>query len=150
MSVWILWWSYAAYNPTPLTPPPTSIWALPVDGLPQKSFTAQYYQKEKYSTNKLEEYFKLPIEDFKICNPIQWWKGQQDQFLCLFQLVCNILCIPDEYFSNFNPCKDTIWIWFVSHRFCCCRWKDLLQWAGHHFSQACQSSSWHNSHTYAC
>jgi hypothetical protein len=60
---------------TPSLPPSTVVQALPMDGLPQKSFTAQYRQKEKYSTNELEEYFKLPVEDFDTCNPIQWWVG---------------------------------------------------------------------------
>ena len=99
--------NYAAHNPTPSTPPPTPIQALPADGSPQKSFTARYRQKEKYATNELEEYFKLPAEDFEICNPIQWWTGRRGQFPRLFQLACDILCIPGEYFGNVNPCKDT-------------------------------------------
>jgi len=41
-------------------------------------------------------------------------------------------------------------IWFVSHRFCCRHWKDLLRWVGHHLSQMCQSSSWHYLNSYAC
>ena len=56
-----------------LTPPlPTlaPVQALPMDGLPQKSFTTRYHRKVKYSTNELEEYFKLPTEDFNTCNPI--------------------------------------------------------------------------------
>ncbi len=46
--------------------------------------------------------------------------------------------------------SDATQIWFISHRFCCCCWKDLLWWVGHHFSLTRQSSSQHNSHTYAC
>jgi len=65
----------ATHSPTPSTPPSTPVQALPADGSPQKSFTAWYRQKEKYSTNELEEYFKLPAEDFETCNPIQWWVG---------------------------------------------------------------------------
>ena len=60
---------------TPLSPPPMPVQALPMDGLPQKSFTAWYRQRENHPMNKLEEYFKLPAEDFNTCNPIQWWVG---------------------------------------------------------------------------
>ena len=87
---------------TPPSPPPTAIQSIPMDGSPQKSFTAWYHRKEKYSKNALKEYFKLPVEDFDICNPIQWWVGQQSQFPCLFQLAHDILCIPSSYLSNFN------------------------------------------------
>jgi hAT family C-terminal dimerisation region len=79
---------------TPSSPPSMPVQALPMDGLPQKSFMARYHQRENHSTNELEEYFKLSAEDFDTCNPIQWWVGQQSQFPCLFQLACNILCIP--------------------------------------------------------
>jgi hypothetical protein len=89
------------HSPTPSTPPSTPVQAPPADGSPQKSFTARYRRKEKYSTNELEEYFKLPAEDFETCNPIQWWVGRRGQFPRLFQLARDILCIPGEYFGNF-------------------------------------------------
>ena len=81
--------------PMPSLPPPSPVQT--VGGFPQISFTARYHQKLNHSTNELEEYFKLPAEDFHSCNPIQWWVGQCSQFPCLFQLVQNILCIPSEY-----------------------------------------------------
>jgi hypothetical protein len=68
----------------------------PVVGSPQKSFTARYRRKEKTSVNELEEYFKLPSEDFDTCNPIQWWIGRRAQFPNLFCLSRDILCIPGE------------------------------------------------------
>jgi hypothetical protein len=78
-----------------LTPPPPSTPVqVPIDGSPQKSFTARYRRKEKYSTNELEEYFKLPAEDFDNCDPIRWWVGRRSQFPRLFQLARDILCIP--------------------------------------------------------
>jgi hAT family C-terminal dimerisation region len=86
--------NYAMHSPTPSTQPSTPIQALPMDGSPQKSFTARYRRKEKYSTNELEEYFKLPAEDFESCNPIQWWVSRRSQFPRLFQLAHDILCIP--------------------------------------------------------
>ena len=55
--------------------PSASLTTPLVEGSPQKSFTAQYCRKEKSSTNELEEYFKLPAEDFDTCNPIHWWVG---------------------------------------------------------------------------
>jgi hypothetical protein len=87
---------------TPSSPPSTSIQALPMDGSPQKSFTARYRRKEKHSSNELEEYFKLPAEDFDMCNPVQWWVGRQSQFPHLFQLARDILCIPGQYFGKPN------------------------------------------------
>jgi hypothetical protein len=89
------------HSPTPSSPPPTLVQA-PMDGSPQKSFTARYRRKEKYSTNELEEYFKLPAEDFDTCNPIQWWVGRRSQFPRLFQLARDILSIPGKYFGYFN------------------------------------------------
>ena len=86
---------------TSLTPTPSeSLVTLPMEGSPQKSFTARYHRKEKAATNKLEEYFKLPVEDFDTCNPICWWVSRQSQFPCLFQLAHNILCIPGESFNK--------------------------------------------------
>jgi hypothetical protein len=41
-------------------------------GSPQKCFTSRYHNKSKVSINELEEYWKLPIEDFETCDPIQW------------------------------------------------------------------------------
>jgi hypothetical protein len=61
---------------TPSLPPSMPVQALSMDGLPQKSFTAQYHQRENHSINELEEYFKLSAEDSDTCNPIQWWVGQ--------------------------------------------------------------------------
>ena len=100
--------NYPMHSPTPLTPPSIPVQALPADGSPQKSFMAWYRRKEKYSTNKLEEYFKLSAEDFKTCNPIQWWVGQRAQFPHLFQLARDILCISGEYFGNFNSCNSNL------------------------------------------
>jgi hypothetical protein len=81
-------------TPTPSSPPSTPVQAPPVDGSPQKSFTARYRRKMKYSANELEEYFKLPTKDFHTCNLIQWWVSRRSQFPRLFQLARDILCIP--------------------------------------------------------
>jgi hypothetical protein len=61
---------------------------------PQKNFTSRFQRKTKTVLNELEEYFKLPREDFEICNPIHWWMGRCAQFPNLFWLARDILCIP--------------------------------------------------------
>jgi hypothetical protein len=81
-------------NTSVLVPTPTSVQSAPTVGSPQKSFTSRYRRKEKSSINELEEYFRLPAEDFDVCNPIQWWSGRQAQFPNLYSLACDILCIP--------------------------------------------------------
>jgi hypothetical protein len=62
----------------------------------KKSFMARYHQKDKPAVNELKEYFKLPLEDFDACNPIQWWVSWRAQFPNLYCLACDILCIPGE------------------------------------------------------
>ena len=62
----------------------------------KKSFTARYRRKDKPAVNELEEYFKLPLEDFDACDPIRWWASRRAQFPNLYRLACDILCIPGE------------------------------------------------------
>jgi hypothetical protein len=89
--------NYANTIPVPSSMPPASVRSAPVTaGSPQKSFTARYRRKEKTSVNELEEYFKLPPEDFNACNPIHWWIGRRAQFPNLFCMARDILCIPGE------------------------------------------------------
>ncbi|KAF8801336.1 hypothetical protein BYT27DRAFT_7017450, partial [Phlegmacium glaucopus] len=68
--------NYTHIVSTPPSVPSPSIQTQSAVGSPQKSFTAQYRRKEKPSINELEEYFKLPAEDFDACNPIHWWMGR--------------------------------------------------------------------------
>jgi hypothetical protein len=83
--------------PTPSSSPFTHVQSAPIEsGSPQKSFTARYRRKEKASINELEEYFKLPTEDFDACNPIHWWVGRRAQFPNLFCMARDVLCIPGE------------------------------------------------------
>ena len=58
------------------------------------SFTAHYKKKDQVLHDKLEEYFKLPPEEFDGCDPLKWWLGQGAQFPKLFHLACDILTIP--------------------------------------------------------
>jgi hypothetical protein len=83
--------------------PSPSVRTSPTTGMgsPQKSFTARYRRKEKAeSINELEEYFKLPTEDFDACDPILWWMGRRAVFPILFHLARDILCIPGALFSR--------------------------------------------------
>ena len=66
--------------------------------LPQKvNFMAQYKQQSCIDVNGLEEFLKLPQEDFKNCNPIQWWAGQRAQFPGLSWYARDIFSIPGEF-----------------------------------------------------
>jgi hypothetical protein len=92
---------YASKHPTPFcntesttTTPSTVTTVVAPPRSPQKNFTLQFHRKAKADINELEEYFKLPPEDFKTCDPIHWWMGQHAQFPNLFWLACDILCIP--------------------------------------------------------
>jgi len=44
--------------------------------------------------DELEEYFKLCLEDFDKCHPLEWWHACKGQFPHLYHLACNILLIP--------------------------------------------------------
>jgi hypothetical protein len=92
--------NYATASTPMSSAPSRSVPTTPlIEGSPQKSFTARYRRKERSSRNELEEYFKLPAEDFDACNPIHWWVGRRSQFPYLFQLARDVLCIPGESFN---------------------------------------------------
>jgi hypothetical protein len=68
-----------------------------VQGSLQKvNFTAQYCWKEQLTIDELEEFFKLPQEDFDSCDLLHWWMGRKAQFPNLFCLAHNIFSIPGE------------------------------------------------------
>ena len=46
--------------------------------------------------DEVDEYFKLPQEDFESCKPLQWWLGRRSQFPNLYRLVCDIFSIPGK------------------------------------------------------
>jgi len=97
--------NYANTIPAPsLSSPSPSVRPSPMAaGSPQKSFTARYRRKEKTSVNELEEYLKLPAEDFDTCNPIHWWIGRRAQFPNLYCMARDILCIPGELSVFYRP-----------------------------------------------
>ena len=53
-------------------------------------------KKEHVVVNELDEYFKLPREDFGLCEPLNWWRGRRSQFPRLYQLVIDIFSIPGK------------------------------------------------------
>lgn len=100
--------NYANIILIPSSSPSMSVRSAPMAaGSPQKSFTARYRRKEKTSINELEEYFKLPAEDFDACNPIHWWFGRRAQFPNLFCMARDILCIPGELSVSYRSLFQT-------------------------------------------
>jgi hypothetical protein len=63
---------------------------------PQKiDFISRYAEDPHDITrNELEEYFQLPAENYRTCDPIAWWGGRRSQFPNLCRLARDILCIP--------------------------------------------------------
>ena len=54
-------------------------------------FTSHYDSIASDSIDELEEYFKIKR---KKCDPLRWWRGQCEDWLNLYHLACDILCIP--------------------------------------------------------
>jgi hypothetical protein len=68
------------------------------DGSPSKvNFTSRYRKKGRVLRDELEEYFKLPCEDFDGCKPVQWWVGRRAQFPSLYCLARDLLTIPGMF-----------------------------------------------------
>jgi len=78
-----------------------------VNGSPQKvDFTSRYRNLPQAFTDEVQEYFKLPRENFDTCDPLQWWAGRRSQFPNLSRFARDILSIPGKFttdlFSLFN------------------------------------------------
>jgi hypothetical protein len=73
--------NYAArnHNIVPVTPPLTASSSCEL-GSPQKDFTARYQVHRRVVLDELREYYSLPREDFKHCDPVQWWFARKAQF----------------------------------------------------------------------
>jgi hypothetical protein len=71
--------NYVTSQPASATPQPTATETF--SGSPQKvNFTARYKKRPATLKDELEEYYRLPLEDFDTCDPIQWWMGRRSQF----------------------------------------------------------------------
>ena len=51
-------------------------------------------------TDEVQEYFKLPRENFDTCNPLRWWAGHRSQFSNLSRFARDILSIPGEFMTR--------------------------------------------------
>ena len=98
-----------------------SVW---LDLLEKVNFISRYQVKDRAMVDEVNEYFKLPWEDFESCKPLQWWLGRCSQFPNLYQLVCDIFSIPGKPLNllpfelletKFNTVGSTVAVkWFFS------------------------------------
>ncbi|KAF4620479.1 hypothetical protein D9613_001146 [Agrocybe pediades] len=79
---------------------------------PSFDFTARFRQKPQRRTlNELDEYLRLPAQEFYSCDPIQWWYAQRTRFPALSRLAFDILAIPGSAVAVeriFSGGRDTI------------------------------------------
>jgi hypothetical protein len=95
-----------------------------VDGSPSKvNFTSRYKKKDRVLRDELEEYFRLPCEDFDGCKPVQWWVGRRAQFPNLYCLARDLLTIPGMFAFIFL-CNLIIYVLLT--RFCGCSRANIL------------------------
>jgi len=72
-----------------------------INGSPQKvDFTSCYRNLPQAFTDKVQEYFKLPRENFDTCDPLRWWAGHHSQFPNLSCFARDILSIPGEFTND--------------------------------------------------
>jgi len=65
---------------------------------PEKvNLTSRYQKEDRVIVNELDEFYKVPQEDFDSCKPLEWWLGRQSQFPNLYRLVCDIFSIPGTF-----------------------------------------------------
>jgi hypothetical protein len=91
--------NYAQSAPTPTRVDTTSSPALASPASPPKvDFTARYRRPARDCVNELQDYFKLPQEDFGTCDIVKWWAGRCAQFPNLSRLARDILSIPGMFY----------------------------------------------------
>jgi hAT family C-terminal dimerisation region len=82
-------------DPSPNAASTPSMSSVASSGSPQKvDFTLRYKKQVRAYIDELDEFFKLPQENFDTCDPIQWWVGRCSQFPNLSRLARDILSIP--------------------------------------------------------
>jgi len=90
--------NYLSSQPTSTAPHPPATELSSTSSSPQKvDFTMWYKKRPTTMKDELEEYFRLPVEDFDTCDPIQWWAGRRSQFPSLSRLARDILAIPGMF-----------------------------------------------------
>ena len=69
---------------------------------PQRvDFTSRYQNLPQAFTDEVQEYFKLPCENFDTCDPLHWWASRRSQFPNLSCFARDILSIPGEFTIDF-------------------------------------------------
>ena len=97
------------------------------DESPSKvNFISRYKKKDTTLHDKLDEYFKLPYEDFDLCNPLEWWVGRWAQFPNLYCLAQDILSIPGMFIFSLLMQFGMLIILFS--RICCCSGMNIFWW----------------------
>ena len=72
-----------------------------MSGSPQKvDFTSRYRNLPQAFTDEVQEYFKLPRENFDTCDPLRWWAGRCSQFPNLSHFARDFLSIPGKFTTD--------------------------------------------------
>ena len=71
---------------------------LQTSNSPQKNYMARV-QRKHVVADELSEFWNLGQEEFKTCNPVQWWYGWHEQFPNLYRLVRDIFSIPGMFLA---------------------------------------------------
>ena len=88
---------HGAYISKALTMAPQPLALQPPSASPKKvNFTAWYKQQSHTKIDELEEFWKLPQQDFQNCDFVQQWTTWGAQFGSLSQFACDIFTIPGE------------------------------------------------------
>ena len=106
--------------PAPTAPvAPTSM----INGSPQKvDFTSCYRNLPQAFTDEVQEYFKLPRENFDTCDLLRWWAGHRSQFPNLSCFARDILLISGEFAIDSDSLSH-----YILYRICCCRRTDFFK-----------------------
>lgn len=88
-----LWDYHCSPWPLPMTTSQPS--AALSNTSPQKvNFISRYKQCAPPTWNEVEEFFKLPQEDFETCDPLKWWAGCAAQFPDLSKYARDLFGTP--------------------------------------------------------
>jgi hypothetical protein len=76
-----------------------------IQASPEKDFTKRYRVERRAAVDELRDYYLLSREDFKTCDPVQWWFARKAQFPNLFRLARDILTIPGKSSITTQDCE---------------------------------------------
>jgi len=92
----------AKYDKPLLAPTAPIASTFAMNSSPQKvDFTSHYRNLPQAFTDEVQEYFKLPRENFDTCDPLKWWAGWRSQFPNLSHFAQDILSIPGKFATDF-------------------------------------------------